>query len=282
MKIISRPKEIRNRIILAKKKGKLIGFVPTMGALHEGHLRLIRKARKDCDIVVVSIFVNPNQFGPKEDLNRYPRPIQKDIALCRKEKVDYIFHPSTNDMYPAGFATHIEVEGMSGLLCGRSRPGHFRAVATVVAKLFNIINPDIAYFGQKDAQQAIIVKKMAFDLNMPPEIRVLPTARDDHGLAFSSRNVYLSRQEKEDAPVLFNSLNLAAMRIKSGLRDARRITSRMRSLILKKKSAKIDYIAIVDTFTLEPMNKIYGECLIALAVWIGKTRIIDNMIVRGR
>ncbi len=262
-------------------KGKTIGFVPTMGALHKGHLSLIRQAHQENDIVVVSIFVNPAQFGAKEDFKHYPRPIKKDISLCKEEGVDFIFYPTASRMYPDGFRTYVDVEELSDCLCGESRPGHFKGVATVVTKLFNIVLPDVAYFGQKDAQQAVIIKKMLYDLNMPVKIKVLPTVREKDGLALSSRNVYLNEKERKDAVVLFNSLNLARDLINRGVRDTAKIIGLMKQLIYKKKSAKIDYISIVDTDNLKPLKKISAKALVALAVWIGKMRLIDNMVIYG-
>ena len=267
----------------ASLKNKSIGFVPTMGALHLGHLNLIRQARKENDIVAVSIFVNPTQFGPQEDFRRYPRPLEKDISLCRKEGVDFVFLPEAKDMYPQGFKTYVTVEGLSGLLCGRTRPGHFRGVATIVTKLFNIINPSVAYFGQKDAQQAIIIKRMVEDLNMAVKIKVMPTVREKCGLALSSRNLYLNPGEKEDALVLSQALSLARRLIQAGTKDASKLIGPMRQLINKKKTAKINYVSIVDSCSLKPMKQIAGGCLIVLAVWIGKTRLIDNILIkRGR
>lgn len=280
MRIITSPVAMFKFASRAKIKGKKVGFVPTMGALHEGHLSLIRAARKENKLVVVSIFVNPAQFGPKEDLKAYPRPVKKDLSLCRKEKVDLVFSPQPQDIYPKGFSTYCLVEGLSEVLCGKERPGHFRGVATVVLKLFNIVQPDIAYFGQKDAQQAIIIKRMARDLNIPVKIKVMPIVREIDGLAMSSRNVYLNMAQRLDALALSRALNLAQVLIRGGAKDTARIISRMRELINKKKSAKIDYIAIVDLKDLRPLQKIIDGCLIALAVRIGKTRLIDNIIVK--
>ena len=280
MKIIKAPEELFKELKKYKISGKPIGFVPTMGALHEGHLSLIRQARKDNKIVVVSIFVNPSQFGPKEDLKKYPRPLNKDLALCYKEKVDYIFLPSVKIMYPENFSTFVNVGGLSEVLCGASRPGHFRGVSTIVLKLFNIIQPDAAYFGQKDAQQAIIIKRMAKDLNLPVKIKVMPTIRDKDGLALSSRNIYLNKEERSDALVLARSLNLAKLLIKSEASDAARIISGMKRLIYKKKNAKIDYVTVVDLINLKPLKKVSGSCLIALAARIGKTRLIDNVVIK--
>lgn len=271
----------RDSCAKAKLKNKTIGLVPTMGALHEGHLGLIRKARKVNDLVVVSIFVNPIQFGPKEDLKKYPRDLAKDAALCKNEGVDIIFYPQVKEMYPATFRTHITVEDFSLRLCGKFRPGHFKGVATVVAKLFNIVQPDNAYFGQKDAQQAVIIKKMADDLNMPVRIKVLPIVREKDGLAMSSRNVYLNRQQRQDAAVLFQSLNMARRQIKRGTKDCSKIIAAMKKMIETKKTTSIEYISIVNAKDLRPIVKIKGRCLIALAVWVGRTRLIDNIIVNG-
>lgn len=276
MKIIKSPTALSASLKKLRSRGKAIGFVPTMGALHEGHLSLMRRARKENDTVVVSIFVNPAQFGPKEDLKKYPRPVARDLLLCKKEGVGYVFLPAVKDIYGKGFSTYVDVEGLSRVLCGKSRPGHFRGVATIVAKFFNIIQPDVAYFGQKDAQQAIIIKRMVEDLNIPVKVRVMPITRQKNGLALSSRNAYLNADEKKDALVLPKALGLARVLIKAGARDPERIISRMKQRILKAKSAKIDYIAIVDPENLKPLKKIYGDYLIALAVRIGNTRLIDN------
>ncbi len=276
MKIIRSPERLFKYIKRIKAKGSSVGFVPTMGALHPGHLSLIQAARKENATVVVSIFVNPAQFGPREDLKKYPRPIKKDLSLCRKEKVDFVFCPRNPDMYNQGFSTYISVEGLSDRLCGKDRPGHFRGVATVVAKLLNIVQPDSAYFGQKDAQQSIIIKRMVRDLHMPVKIKVTPTLRQADGLALSSRNIYLSRKEKQDALVLPGALDLAKVLIGSGVKYTPRIISRMRELIARKKNARVDYIAIVEPTGLKPLKKISGDYLVALAVKIGKTRLIDN------
>lgn len=281
MKIIRSIRQMSNISRSNRMRGKTIGFVPTMGALHEGHLSLMRRAHKENDIVVVSIFVNPTQFGPQEDFKKYPRNLKGDAGLCRKEDVDIIFCPDAKDIYSENYKTYVEVCDLSNVLCGKSRPGHFRGVATVVTKLFNIVQPDIAYFGQKDAQQAIIIKRMTEDLNIPVKIKVMPIVREKDGLAMSSRNVYLNAQERRDALVLSQSLALAKNLIQNGLRDPNRIISRLKQFIQKKKSAKIDYIAIVDQDNLKPVRKISGNCLIALAVWIGKTRLIDNTVIRN-
>lgn len=265
------------KIIRNKKPGQTTGFVPTMGALHEGHLSLIRKARRENDRVVVSIFVNPAQFGPKEDLKKYPRDIKRDCRLCLKEGVDIVFNPSVKDMYPGGFDTYVEVEALSRRLCGRSRPGHFRGVTTIVLKLFNLVRPDTAYFGQKDAQQLKIIKKMVFDLNVPVVIKAMPTVRETDGLAMSSRNSYLSGAEREDALVLYRSLMSAKDMVKSGVRDARRVINAVRNMV--KEHAEIDYIEIVDPETFQQARKISRKSLVLIAARVGKTRLIDNIYV---
>lgn len=280
MRIIGSIKQMSEFSQKIKCKGRTLGFVPTMGALHEGHLSLIRQARKENNTVVVSIFVNPIQFGPGEDFKKYPRMLKQDAKLCNEEGVDIVFHPTANGLYPSDYKTYVTVEGLSDCLCGKYRAGHFKGVATVVTKLFNIVSPDIAYFGQKDAQQSIIIKKMAEDLNIPIKIKVMPTVREKDGLAISSRNSYLNEKEKKDAGVLPRSLNLAKDLIRNGTRDSAKIIHSMRQLIQSKKTAQIDYISIVDSVTLKPIKKITDNCLIALAVWIGKTRLIDNILVK--
>ncbi|MDD4899982.1 MAG: pantoate--beta-alanine ligase [Candidatus Omnitrophica bacterium] len=276
MKIIRSIKVMQDYSGAEKKKGKKIGFVPTMGALHQGHLSLIKRAREENNSVVVSIFVNPAQFGPKEDFKKYPRDLQKDALLCKKNGVDVIFYPSAKAMYPPEYKTHVNVQDLSSVLCGKSRPGHFQGVATVVAKLFNIVGPTRAYFGQKDAQQATIINRMALDLNLPVKVRVLPTIREKDGLALSSRNLYLSQEERKEAVVLSEALKLARKLIRAGEKKSAAIIAAMRKLISSGRNAKIDYISIVDAKTLKPVPNISGKCLIALAVWIGKTRLIDN------
>ncbi|MCX5694502.1 MAG: pantoate--beta-alanine ligase [Candidatus Omnitrophica bacterium] len=280
MKVIRVPEKITKLLKAARNKGRHIGFVPTMGALHQGHSSLITQAKKENDLVVVSIFVNPVQFGPREDLNSYPRPLKNDLWLCRKHKVDIVFLPESKNMYPEGFTTFVSVEKLSNLLCGATRPGHFRGVTTVVAKLLNIVGPDVLYLGQKDAQQAVIIKRMVSDLNFPVKVRVLPTVRQKDGLALSSRNAYLNAAQKLDALVLFKALSLAKILINHGQQDATRIISRIKELINKKKQACIDYIAIVDLEKLQGIKKIDRDCMICLAVKIGKTRLIDNLVVK--
>jgi pantoate--beta-alanine ligase len=263
-----------------RKEGKTIGFVPTMGYFHEGHLNLMREAKKQCDKVVVSIYVNPTQFGPQEDFNQYPRDLDHDRALMEESGVDAVLVPSDNQMYPLGYKTYIHVESFSDKLCGKSRPGHFRGVATIVAKLLNIIQPDILYLGQKDAQQAILLQKMVQDLNMNTDVVIVPTTREPDGLAMSSRNKYLSPEERNQAVVLYQSLQLAKSIIASGERNSARIIYAMKELIAKQPAVKIDYIEIVNLETLEDVQTIGAEALIALAVFAGKTRLIDNILVK--
>jgi len=264
----------------ARRRIETIGFVPTMGALHEGHLSLIRKARKENARVVVSIFVNPAQFGKNEDFKRYPRNLRQDALLCQKEGVDILFSPLAKEMYPVNYKTYVQVKDLSDCLCGKFRPGHFKGVATVVIKLFNIVAPDTAYFGQKDAQQAVIIRKMAEDLNLSVKIIVLPTLRDKDGLAMSSRNIYLNKNERKHALSLYKSLHSARGLIQKGERSPERVIRAIRKMIAIDKAPRIDYISIVDPDTLMPLDKITNNSLIILAVWIGKTRLIDNVIVR--
>ncbi|MFH1664742.1 MAG: pantoate--beta-alanine ligase [Candidatus Omnitrophota bacterium] len=267
----------------AGREGRSIGFVPTMGYLHEGHMSLCRAARSECDIVVLSIFVNPAQFGPGEDLDKYPRDMGRDRRLAEKEGVDVIFAPEAGEMYPAGSNTYVEIEGpLVGALCARSRPGHFRGVATVVAKLFNIVAPDRSYFGQKDAQQAAIVKRMAGDLNMPVSIRVCPIVREEDGLAMSSRNVYLSREERKSALALYRSLERADEMARGGERSAARIREEVLKVLGSEKEIRVDYAEIVDADSLEAVEEIKDNTLVALAAFVRKTRLIDNVIIRLR
>lgn len=260
-----------------------IGLVPTMGALHEGHLSLMGRAREMCDTVVVSIFVNPAQFGPNEDFDRYPRDLARDAELAFTRGVDFIFAPAPDDMYPEGFSTYVGVESLSEKLEGMSRPDHFRGVTTVVNKLLNIVHPHFAFFGRKDAQQVIIIKRMARELAMDVEIVVGPTVREEDGLALSSRNVYLSADERRAATVLRRSLERARTLSNGGERDSTRIISSMRALIEAEPLARIDYVAITDTNRLNAVETIPPDAptLISLAVFIGKTRLIDNIVLNG-
>jgi len=281
MKIIKSVSSMQRLSSSLKEQSKKIGLVPTMGFLHEGHLSLIGIAKKNSDVVVVSIFVNPTQFGSNEDYNGYPRDLARDKKLLEKREVDILFIPRLKDMYPNGYTTYVEVEKLSRVLCGKSRPIHFRGVTTIVAKLFNIVRPDIAVFGEKDAQQAIIIKRMVKDLNFPVKIITGPTIREQDGLAVSSRNTYLSEAERKDAPVLHQALLLAKNLIEKGETDVNKIVSSIKKLIQKKKSAKIDYISIVRKDTLKPVSRIQGEVLIALAVRFGEARLIDNITIKG-
>jgi len=281
MKIIVTPEEIQTYCNQARTEGKTIGLVPTMGAFHEGHLSLMRCARTDNDLVVTSIFVNPTQFGPKEDFNAYPRNLESDSRMASEVYIDVIFTPTVEDMYPNGYATFVNVERITEKMCGASRPDHFRGVTTVVAKLFNIVRPHKAYFGQKDAQQCVVIKRMAEDLNFDINIIIMPTVREADGLAMSSRNKYLNTQERHSALVLSKSLSMVQDMIKSGKTNATEIQQEMRQMIESEPFARIDYVAIVDGETLDDVDKIKENTLIALAVFIGKTRLIDNVIING-
>jgi pantoate--beta-alanine ligase len=263
----------------AKCHGKKVGFVPTMGALHEGHLSLVAEARKRSDVVVVSIFVNPIQFGPSEDYLRYPRNLRKDKKLLRDLNVDVLFSPEASEMFPDGFKTFVEVEMLSKKLCGRARPAHFRGVTTVVAKLFNIVCPDIAFFGEKDYQQQLIIKQMTRDLDLPVEIVSLPTVREFDGLAMSSRNAYLTLKERKSVTILYQALSLAKKEIARGEKDTGKILFRMRSLIASEPGVRLDYAAAVNPETLEDVKKARGKVLFALAAYLGKARLIDNLLV---
>jgi pantoate--beta-alanine ligase len=256
-----------------------VGFVPTMGYLHDGHLALVKQARAENSAVVASIFVNPTQFGPTEDFKTYPRNTERDLALLRKERTDIVFMPPAEEIYPEGFRSWVEVEKVTDRLEGSCRPGHFKGVATVVAKLFNIVEPTRAYFGQKDAQQALVIKKMVADLNMNLEVIVAPTVRESDGLAMSSRNVYLNPQERQAATVLFKALTLARNLWEKGERNAEHIRQEMTALISKELLAKVEYVSIADAQTLEELSKIDRPALASMAVRVGKTRLIDNMLL---
>ena len=256
-----------------------VGFVPTMGYLHEGHLALVRQARNENSAVVASIFVNRTQFGPSEDLASYPRDLQRDLKLVDEENADVVFIPRDEEMYPPAFSSWVDVEKVTERLEEASRPGHFRGVATVVAKLFNIVQPTRAYFGQKDAQQAIVIKRMVADLNMDLEIVVVPTVRENDGLAMSSRNIYLNPEERGAATILFKALTLAKESWQRGEKDADKISRQMASLIQKEPLASIDYVSIADAATLEELEVIDRPALASLAVKVGKARLIDNMLL---
>ncbi len=280
MRIITKVKEMQKVADELRREGKIIGIVPTMGYLHEGHLSLIKIAKEKSDVVITTIFVNPLQFAPHEDYNKYPRDFERDVKLAQSAGCDIIFYPSVEEMYPENFLTYVEVEKITKVLEGEFRPTHFRGVTTVVAKLFNITR--IAVFGQKDAQQALIIKQMVRDLNFDIEIIVAPIVREADGLAMSSRNVYLSESERKDATVLYQSLKLAEKLIREGERNPQNIISQMEELIKSKPTAKIDYIAIADPNTLEKVEKLKEgeEYLVAIAVRIGSTRLIDNTLVK--
>ena len=256
-----------------------VGFVPTMGYLHEGHLALVRRARAENPSVVVSIFVNLPQFGPQEDFNSYPRDSQRDLAILEKEKTDVLFMPSVDEMYPPQFSSWVEAGKVTERLEGASRPGHFRGVTTVVAKLFNIVQPTRAYFGQKDAQQLVAIKKMVADLNMNLEIVTIPTMREPDGLALSSRNAYLNPHERQAALVLYQALTLAKKIWLQGETDAQRLRQEMTTLIQKEPLASIDYVSVADAKTLDELDTVSPPALISLAVRIGKTRLIDNIVL---
>ena len=264
-----------------KKEGKSIGFVPTMGYLHEGHLSLVRESKKrGADVTVVSIFVNPAQFGPNEDFKKYPRDLEKDSAYLEQAGVDCLFYPDAAEIYPPGYRTYVEVHGLQDRLCGKSRPGHFRGVVTVVLKLFDIVGPDRAFFGAKDAQQVLIIEKMAADLDLGTEVVTCPIVRDPDGLALSSRNAYLSSEERKAALVLSRSLRWAERAISAGERDAAKVIAGIRSLIEAEPLARVDYVEAVDPLDLDSVAEIRGDVLIALAVFVGSIRLIDNIRVR--
>jgi pantoate--beta-alanine ligase len=270
---------IVNMKILRKQAAGSVGFVPTMGYLHEGHLQLVRRAKAENKLAVVSIFVNPTQFGPNEDFEKYPRNEERDLAMLKDIGTDYVFIPAAAEIYPPGFNTWVEVEGVTGRLEGAARPGHFRGVATVVAKLFNIVQPDHAYFGQKDAQQCIVIKKMVKDLAMPLEIVIVPTVREPDGLAMSSRNVYLSIEMRRQAPVLHQSLKLAQKLWENGEKSAVKIRGQMMEMIQKQPLASVEYISISDAETLEELETLSPPVLISMVVRFGKTRLLDNIIL---
>ena len=276
MRVVKSVKEVRDAVKEWKAQGLSVGFVPTMGYLHEGHESLIKKAVKDNDRVVVSIFVNPMQFGPTEDLDKYPRDLERDSKLCENAGANLIFHPEKEEMYFEDFSSYVDINGLSDELCGKSRPIHFRGVCTVVTKLFNIVNPDRAYFGEKDAQQLAIIRRFVRDLNIDIEIIGCPIIREEDGLAKSSRNTYLSKEERQAALILSQSLNLAKDAINSGERNSSVVIDIISNNIKKEPLAKIDYIEVVDSLSMKPVKTIDKLVLVAIAVYIGKTRLIDN------
>jgi pantoate--beta-alanine ligase len=280
MEVAKTIESVRSLVKAARSSGKKIGLVPTMGALHIGHIALIEEAVRKTDFVVVSVFVNPAQFGPGEDFKSYPRTFDTDLEICRKAGVDVVFAPPTNEMYGPENLTWVNVEKLTGPLCGQSRPHHFRGVTTVCAKLFNIVMPDVAFFGQKDAQQAIVIKKMAADLNMPLEIVVCPTVRRPDGLAVSSRNKYLTGQQTKDAASIYKSLQRCREMIEAGVKDAQKIIAEMHRILQQAPAIKkIEYVSIVDAETLQSLESISGKVLAAVAVRIGPARLIDNILV---
>jgi pantoate--beta-alanine ligase len=263
----------------ARAEGRVIGLVPTMGALHEGHTALVARARRECSRVIASVFVNPRQFGPKEDYKKYPRDLEKDAEKLAPVGVDALFAPETADIYPDGFRTYVNVDGISERLEGRSRPGHFRGVATVVLKLFEIVQPHFAYFGRKDAQQVRIISEMTRDLNLDAEIVICPVVREADGLALSSRNAYLSAEERKAATVLHRALVAARDELSRGVRDAMQLQTAMRRLLEAEPLANVDYAEIVSADTFEPVVRVAHPCYAVLAVFIGKTRLIDNLLI---
>lgn len=280
MKLVGTVAETKSLCRQWRRDGKRIGLVPTMGYLHEGHLSLVRASKERDDVTVVSIFVNPAQFGPNEDFKKYPRDLDKDAAYLRQAGVDALFHPEAAEMYPPGYRTYVEVEGLQDRLCGKSRPGHFRGVATIVLKLFDVVAPDRAYFGAKDAQQVLILRRMARDLDLDVEVVTCPLVREPDGLALSSRNAYLAPPERKAALALSTGLRWAEKAVAAGERDAARLVAGVRSVIESEPLARIDYVEAVDPETLDSVAELRGEVLVALAVFIGATRLIDNIRLR--
>ena len=279
MKIVAAIAEMRTLCRSAKSGGKRLGLVPTMGALHEGHLSLVRAAKEKTDVIATSIFVNPTQFGPSEDFSRYPRALEKDCAILEREGVEFVFAPTVEEMYPAGAVTWVTVGGLSDRLCGKSRPGHFRGVATVVAKLFHIIEPDAAFFGQKDAAQHAIIRKMVRDLDMPVAIEVCPIVREADGLALSSRNTYLNTEERKSALVLYRSLQCAQELFRTGERNSAKLIAAAHQEFASESNVRLDYFEIVNPDSLEPVLDTSSPSLAAVAGYVGNTRLIDNVVL---
>jgi len=283
MEIINRRQRMFSIARKLRREAKTVGFVPTMGALHEGHLTLVREARQMCDIVIVSIFVNPTQFNDKGDLDRYPRDLTADAALLAEYEVDYIFAPEQHEIYPEGFSTFVNVEGLTDALEGSSRPGHFRGVATIITILFNTIRPDLAFFGQKDAQQVAVIKRLSSDLGFETEIIVVPTVREASGLAMSSRNELLSPEQRQKAAIIIDALREAKIAYKKGERNASSLAQIVTSRIGTEPLARMDYVAVVDGNTLQPVEKIGDdETLIATAVYFDSVRLIDNVLLNRK
>jgi pantoate--beta-alanine ligase len=278
-RIIETLSGIQAYVSACRKAGKKVGFVPTMGAFHEGHLTLMREARRNNGAVIVSIFVNPIQFTAGEDFDRYPRRLEQDTRMAESEGVDVLFAPSVAEMYPKGFDTYVDQTDLPSKLCGEYRIGHFRGVMTIVTKLFNIIKPDVAYFGQKDFQQSLIIRRTVTDLNLDVDIKVLPTVREEDDVAMSSRNLYLGPKQRKDAVCLIQALRRAEDMVNHGVSSAAKVIAEMKRLIRKVKGTRVEYIAVVNSETLEPVKEIKGRTLIALAVRIGKARLIDNIIL---
>jgi pantoate--beta-alanine ligase len=279
MKICQTIEDVRSAIRMERSDGKRLGLVPTMGALHQGHLSLVRAAKAQCELVAVSLFVNPIQFGPTEDLGKYPRDFDRDRRLLEKEGVDFLFAPSVEEMYPGEPVTYVVVEGLGGKLCGRSRPGHFRGVTTVVSKLFNIVEPDRAFFGQKDAAQAAIIRRMVRDMNCPVEIVVCPIVREADGLAMSSRNAYLDAQQRQSALALYRSLTRVQQLVDQGEHDAATLVRAGKQVLAQEPPVRLDYLEIVDSETLDPVANASPGALVAVAAFVGKTRLIDNIVL---
>lgn len=279
MKVIESPSEMAAMLREFRRDGKSIGFVPTMGALHNGHISLIRTAREENDIAVVSIFVNPLQFSKGEDYDRYPRQLNLDKKICLAEKVDALFVPSVGSMYPKGADTYIDQTHYPKQMCGPFRPGHFRGVMTVVAKLFNIVQPDRAYFGQKDYQQYLIIRRMVTDLNIPVDVRMLPTIREHDGLAVSSRNAYLGPKQRKQAAVIYRSLMAAQEMVANSSASVKAIKREVKAMLMSQKGLKIDYVEVVNPETLDRVNEVKTKALLAIAVRLGSVRLIDNMIL---
>lgn len=281
MKIAEKIQEVREQVKEWRKEGFTVGLVPTMGYLHEGHKSLIERACKENDRVVVSVFVNPIQFGPTEDLESYPRDLEKDSALCESVGANLIFHPTPEEMYPNGFCSFVDMDVLTKELCGLSRPTHFRGVCTVVSKLFNIVKPDRAYFGEKDAQQLAVIKRMVLDLNMDIKIIGCPIVRESDGLAKSSRNTYLNPEERKAALILSKSIKAGKILFEQGETNAKKLTDAMKDIISSEPLARIDYVKTVDLLTMQQIDKLDRPFLTAIAVYIGKTRLIDNFIVQS-